>query len=88
MSSQFWGATLVILYILQASLGAVIHWIKPKRGTGRPPQNYAHAIFGLLIIALALYQVYLGYKIEWPKTTGRGSLPGVFDVIYWGWVLV
>jgi hypothetical protein len=80
--------TLVVLYIMQASLGAVIHWIKPKRGTGRPPQNYVHAIFGLVIIALALYQVYLGYKIEWPKTTGRGPVSAIFNVIYWSWVLV
>jgi hypothetical protein len=73
---------------MQVSLGAVIHWIKPKRNMGRPPQNYAHAIIGLLIITLALYQVHLGYKTEWPKTTGRGPVPGIVSVMFWGWVVV
>ena len=73
---------------MQVGLGAVIHWIKPKRSTGRPPRNYAHAIIGLLIITLALYQVHLGYNIEWPKTTGRGHVPGIVGVAFWCWVVV
>lgn len=85
---KLWGAFLVVLYVTQLGLGAVIHWIKPKRGTGRRPQNYAHAIIGLLIMTTALYQVYLGFKIEWPKSTGRGPVPGIINVIFWGWALL
>jgi len=73
---------------MQVGLGAVVHWNKPKSRAGRHPQNYAHAIFGLLIITLALHQVYLGYEIEWPKTTGRGPVPGIISVIFWGWSVV
>lgn len=77
-----------MFYVAQCSLGALIHWVKPKGIKYRPPQNYFHAIFGLLIIALALYQVRTGYKIEWPKTTGRGPVAKGVDVIFWIWVAV
>ena len=73
---------------MQVGLGAVIHWIKPKRRTSRPPQNYAHVVIGLLIIILALYQVHLGYQIEWPKTTGRGPVSGIVGAAFWCWVVV
>lgn len=38
--------------------------------TGRPPQNYGHAILGLTIIGLAFYNVHEGYGTEWPKIFG------------------
>jgi hypothetical protein len=62
--------------------------VKPKTIRYRPPQNYIHAIFGLLIIALALYQVHTGYHIEWPETTGRAPLPDGVDIIFWIWAAV
>lgn len=77
-----------MLYIVQCVLGAVIHWIKPKRSSGRPPQNYLHAILGLIIIALAFYQVRDGYSREWPKTTGRGNLPNGVNIVWYIWVVV
>ena len=69
-------------------LGAFIHYVKKKDRIRRPPQNYFHAVVGLLVIALALYQVRSGYDYEWPTVTGRGPLPPAVDVIYWIWVIV
>jgi len=37
----------------------------------RPPQNYFHAILGLVILALAAYQVHYGLTTEWAFTTGN-----------------
>jgi Eukaryotic cytochrome b561 len=70
------GVALLALYIAQCVLGAFIHFVKIPFGFKRPPQNYGHAILGLTILGLALYQVRLGYKEEWPNTTGRPSLVG------------
>ncbi|KII84359.1 hypothetical protein PLICRDRAFT_46252 [Plicaturopsis crispa FD-325 SS-3] len=84
------GAALFALYVIQCVLGAVIHWIKPKPKPGnaprRPPQNYLHAVLGLLIIALALWQVRTGYAYEWPETTGRGLVPNGVNVLWYIWV--
>jgi len=83
-----WGIGIFVLYIVQCLLGAFIHYVKKKDRIRRPPQNYFHAIFGILIIALALYQVRSGYNVEWPMTTGRGSLPPGVDVLFWVWVIL
>ncbi|KAF9452360.1 CBD9-like protein [Macrolepiota fuliginosa MF-IS2] len=80
------GVVIFVFYIAQCSLGALIHWVKPRNIKYRPPQNYFHAIFGLAIIALAFYQVRVGYKIEWPKATGRGPVSNGVNIIYWTWV--
>ncbi len=78
-----------MLYFVQCGLGAVIHWFKPKGGAGRrPPQNYLHAVLGLLIIGLGFYQVRTGYHVEWPETTGRDPLPNGVNIVFWIWVAV
>jgi hypothetical protein len=82
------GIVLLVLYLAQCSLGAIIHWFKPRSFIGRPPQNYLHAILGLLIIGLAFYQVRLGYRTEWPTTTGRAGLPNSADYVWYTWVVV
>ena len=51
-------------------------------------QNYFHAVLGLLIIALAFYQVRTGYKTEWPNTTGRGDVSNGIDIVWYIWVVV
>ena len=71
---QTLGQVLLGLYLAQCALGAFIHYVKIPFRFGRPPQNYAHALIGLVTIALALYQVRLGYKEEWPTVTGRGPV--------------
>ncbi|KAK0213312.1 hypothetical protein DFS33DRAFT_114801 [Desarmillaria ectypa] len=83
-----WGVVIFVLYWVQCALGAFIHWVKPKRSTGRPLQNYFHATFGLLIISLAFYQVRTGYKTEWPRTTGRGDIAQGADIVWYVWVVV
>ena len=57
-----WGLAIFVLYFCQLILGEFIHIVKPRSWTvdkRRPPQNYFHAVFGLLIIALAFYQASL-----------------------------
>ncbi|KAH9029949.1 hypothetical protein EDB85DRAFT_1866835 [Lactarius pseudohatsudake] len=56
------GLFVIGLYIAQLVLGLVIHYIHipfPSLGH-RPPQNFFHAVQGLVILGLANYQVYDG----------------------------
>lgn len=84
------GITLLVLYILQVSLGAIIHFFKPKawaNGGRRPAQNYIHAILGIAIIALALFQARTGYTTEWPRVTSRAAAGGV-NIVWYIWVVL
>ncbi|KAH8100530.1 hypothetical protein BXZ70DRAFT_156760 [Cristinia sonorae] len=86
-----WGLGIFVLYIIQLMVGEFIHTIKPKSWSvdkRRPPQNYFHAILGLLIIALAFYQVRTGYKTEWPKQTGRGEISNAANIVWYVWVVL
>lgn len=80
------GIALFVLYFVQCSLGAIIHFFKPSKSAGRPPQNYLHAVLGLLIVALALYQVRTGYRNEWPRVSGRGAVSNGVNIIWYVWV--
>ncbi|KAH9036676.1 hypothetical protein EDB84DRAFT_1269003 [Lactarius hengduanensis] len=56
------GLFVIGLYIAQLVLGLVIHYIHipfPSLGH-RPPQNFFHAVQGLVVLGLANYQVYDG----------------------------
>ncbi|KAK0489542.1 hypothetical protein EDD18DRAFT_1081321 [Armillaria luteobubalina] len=64
------GLALLILYILQLVLGLGIHWVKIRWVARRPPQNYVHVFLGLVILALAAYQVHYGLYTEWTFATG------------------
>jgi hypothetical protein len=77
-----------VLYIVQCILGAVIHFVKRRGATRRPPQNYLHAILGLSLIGIAMYQVHLGYNREWEMSTGREPLPKGVDILFYVWVAV
>lgn len=57
-----WGVALFVLYFVQITGGAVIHYFKFRTLTilRRPVQNYFHAIFGIFIIGAAFYQVSNG----------------------------
>ncbi|KAK7043150.1 AdoMet-homocysteine methyltransferase [Paramarasmius palmivorus] len=81
-----WGIAIFVLYLVQCSLGAFIHFVKPSK-PGRPPQNYFHAVLGLFIIGSALYQVRTGYADEWPKTTGREEITGA-NTLWIIWVVL
>ncbi|KAH9160047.1 hypothetical protein EDB89DRAFT_949827 [Lactarius sanguifluus] len=53
-------------------LGTFIHYVRipfPFLGH-RPPQNYIHALLGIVILAMANYQVHYGIYVEWPLMTG------------------
>ncbi|KAJ7233918.1 hypothetical protein C8J57DRAFT_1381237 [Mycena rebaudengoi] len=82
------GVVLVSLYILQCIVGAIIHWVKPKKNTGRPPQNYFHAVFGITIIALGMYQIRSGFNVEWPTYSGRGSVPTAISNLWIAWCVL
>ncbi|KIK69377.1 hypothetical protein GYMLUDRAFT_53798 [Collybiopsis luxurians FD-317 M1] len=83
-----WGVALFGLYVFQCALGAFIHWVKPKRSTGRPFQNYLHAVLGLIIVGLGFYQVRSGYKTEWLKAVGRGEIIEDADLFWYAWVVI
>ena len=83
------GLVLFILYIIQVIIGNLIHFFKPKSALRRrPPQNYFHAVLGLVIIATSFYQVHTGYKEEYPEITGRDGLPKAADIVFYVWVAV
>lgn len=62
------GVAIFVLYLAQLAFGASIHYYKPKawaKGQGRRPyQNYFHAVTGLLIIALAMFQVRAVFTVS------------------------
>ena len=54
------GVALFVLYLAQVMGGLIIHFFKPTWSPKlfrKPVQNYFHAIVGILIMALAFYQV-------------------------------
>ncbi|KAH9060388.1 hypothetical protein EDB83DRAFT_2224358 [Lactarius deliciosus] len=66
------GYVIFGLYIGQVVLGTFIHYVRipfPFLGH-RPPQNYIHALLGIVILAMANYQVHYGIYVEWPLMTG------------------
>ncbi|KAJ3733386.1 CBD9-like protein [Lentinula guzmanii] len=83
-----WGAALFALYVSQCIFGAFIHWVKPTKSTGRPLQNYLHAVTGLILIGLGFYQVRSGYKNEWPKAIGREDVMEGVNVVWYAWIVI
>ncbi|KAI0369693.1 hypothetical protein BV20DRAFT_1036392 [Pilatotrama ljubarskyi] len=86
-----WGIAIFVLYLLQVAIGLTIHYVKPRSwalGRGRrPAQNYFHAVFGLLIIAFAMFQVRTGFRSEWPAQTGRGSVGNGANGFWYFWII-
>jgi len=87
-SHKRWGIALLVLYLAQCALGAFIHFVKDANRKRRPPQNYVHAVVGITIIALALYQVHLGYDHEWQAATGRSALPSSVKTVFVIWAVL
>jgi len=83
---KLWGLVLILLYLVQCSLGGFIHFVKPKNRIGRPPQNYGHAVLGLFIIAIAFYQVHTGYSEAWPTATDRLT-PEAVNIVWILWIV-
>ncbi|KZV79345.1 hypothetical protein EXIGLDRAFT_661129 [Exidia glandulosa HHB12029] len=81
------GLALFILYIVQCAIGAFIHFVKSPKRTRRPPQNYGHAIVGLVIFGLALYQVHLGYTFEWPVFVATSVVPHGVSIAWTIWAV-
>ncbi|KAF8955170.1 hypothetical protein BDZ97DRAFT_1860297 [Flammula alnicola] len=79
------GIVIFVLYLAQCALGAFIHFVKSKKRTRRPIQNYLHGLVGLATIGAAMYQIYNGFYTEWPNVTGRGPLSGGLTVFFWIW---
>ncbi|PSS35565.1 hypothetical protein PHLCEN_2v1476 [Hermanssonia centrifuga] len=86
-----WGVAIFVLYFFQITLGAFIHFWKPKRFAAknmRPPQNYFHAIIGILIIGVAFYQVRTGFRQEWLIATGRLGVGNGANIIWIIWLVL
>lgn len=86
--AQKLGLVICILYVVQCTLGAVVHFIKNPNRVRRPAQNYVHAVLGLVIIALAFAQVRSGYHSEWSAATGRGNVSNGVNIVWIIWVVV
>ncbi|KAJ7683425.1 hypothetical protein B0H17DRAFT_33752 [Mycena rosella] len=82
------GVVLLALYLMQCILGAFIHYVKLRNFVGRPPQNYFHAVLGLTIIALGMYQIRTGYKEEWPNFSGLQPVPKGLNTLWLVWCIV
>ncbi|KAJ7770397.1 hypothetical protein B0H14DRAFT_2966848 [Mycena olivaceomarginata] len=82
------GNILLGLYAFQCAVGAIIHFFKPKNAKGRPPQNYLHAVFGLIIIVLGMYQIRTGYDEEWPLYAGSGRLSKSVNLLWIVWTIL
>ncbi|KAI0779571.1 hypothetical protein C8Q74DRAFT_1217052 [Fomes fomentarius] len=86
------GVAIFVLYLAQLAFGASIHYYKPKawaKGQGRRPyQNYFHAVTGLLIIALAMFQVRTGFRTEWHLQTGRPQISNGANVFWYIWIIL
>ncbi|KAJ7432151.1 hypothetical protein FB451DRAFT_1065784 [Mycena latifolia] len=83
-----WGTIILALYFIQCALGAVIHYIKPKNVRRRPPQNYLHAILGIVVMILGMYQIHTGYDDEWPRYVGFGALPTGVNALWIVWCVL
>ncbi|KAJ6529815.1 hypothetical protein B0H19DRAFT_1384902 [Mycena capillaripes] len=81
------GSIILGLYFIQCAVGAVIHFFKPKKAKRRPIQNYFHAILGLVVIALGMYQIHTGYDEEVPNR-GLGKLPAGVNVLWIIWCIL
>ncbi|KAI0644677.1 hypothetical protein C8Q79DRAFT_1011697 [Trametes meyenii] len=85
-----WGIAIFVLYFAQILLGAIVHYVKPTSwtvGKRRPMQNYLHAVFGILIVALAFYQVRSGFRTEW-KQSGRPPISNAANIVWYVWVVL
>ncbi|KAJ6611601.1 hypothetical protein B0H10DRAFT_1882594 [Mycena sp. CBHHK59/15] len=83
-----WGTIIFALYFVQCGLGAVIHFFKPKNAYRRPAQNYLHAVLGLVILALGMWQIHTGYDQEWPNYVGRGRFPDGVNSLWVMWCIL
>ncbi|KAJ7800577.1 hypothetical protein B0H14DRAFT_2898843 [Mycena olivaceomarginata] len=82
------GIVVFALYLTQCIIGTVIHYAKPKNATSRPPQNYFHAVLGLAIIGLSMYQIRTGYRTEWPNFPELGPIPSGVNILWIVWVII
>jgi len=80
------GYTILGLYIAQIVIGLFIHVVRVPFLFifHRPPQNYFHAILGLVILAMAGYEIHDGIYTEWPFMTA--NIPPVKDSAKHAWL--
>ncbi|KAJ7269957.1 hypothetical protein C8J57DRAFT_1181088 [Mycena rebaudengoi] len=76
------------IYLIQCGTGTIIHYFKPRNATGRPVQNYGHAILGIGLIALAMYVIHTGYDEAWVIYTGLRPLPSGVNSVWISWCIV
>ncbi|KAJ7608519.1 hypothetical protein DFH06DRAFT_192255 [Mycena polygramma] len=81
------GFGILVVYILQCLIGAIVHFVKAKHARRRPIQNYFHAILGIILIAMGMYQIRTGYSFEWPAYMGS-RLPGWVNSLWIIWCIL
>ncbi|KAI0271084.1 hypothetical protein BGY98DRAFT_937179 [Russula aff. rugulosa BPL654] len=80
------GYVILGLYIAQIAIGLFIHAVRVPFLFifHRPLQNYFHAILGLVILAMASYQIHDGIYTVWPFVTA--NIPPVKDSAKHAWL--
>ncbi|KAL4251680.1 hypothetical protein ABKN59_003764 [Abortiporus biennis] len=71
---QIGGVVLFALYILQLSLGTLVHLRQPKAGKMHPPRNIVHVGMGLIIIGFAFVQTKTGIDHDWEIASSLKSI--------------
>lgn len=60
------GLVLFIILCVQVILGSLIHALYRSNRRYRPVQNYVHAVFGIVLFALAIWTIHEGFEIwDW-----------------------
>lgn len=84
---QICGVILYALYMVQMSLGIIVHLRRPRMGTGKvhPPRNVVHIALGLVILGFAFFQTKTGITRDWELS----STAVLVSTILWiCWVVI
>ncbi|KAL8276593.1 hypothetical protein RQP46_011016 [Phenoliferia psychrophenolica] len=78
------GLSVVLVILVQASIGLISHWKRPSDGTQRSLLRKVHIVAGVLTTGLLYATVYDGFY-EWDITSDAGTLvPNGVRPVFWG----
>ncbi|KAJ4488215.1 hypothetical protein J3R30DRAFT_3695951 [Lentinula aciculospora] len=87
-SHQIYGVFMLVIYLLQLSLGRYIH---ARRGLANrsmhAPSNILHVCLGFVVIGAGFFQVRSGMN-EWEEHTGRSGVLHWCHILWKVWIIV
>ncbi|CAL1704097.1 unnamed protein product [Somion occarium] len=81
---QIFGVILFALYVVQMTLGILVHLRRPKQGKVHPLRNIVHVILGIIIIGGSFFQVKTGISRDWELSLRS---EGIATVLWICWVV-